>query len=539
MADLALIERALRNADAAGDTEAATRLAAAYREEQARQGAASAAEPKTSQALGFEQGVGNFLGNFADMAGKVPGADALVRALSSGHSLAESTDALRNPAHAPGEVPGKIGRFGADVLESAPFGAMLPAGLVDTIASGTIGGAMTADPGRQMEGAALGGAGGGLLHGLGKAIAPGVSEAVKNLASKGVTMTPGQIFGGATKGLEDRAAGIWPLNTLIQGAQRQSLRDFGNASGNIAMGGLGPIPEGVSGQAMSKTAHQLFDDAYGQILPQVSVTLDGPFAQTVQSAGDRVAARLPDAQNSSFQGTLADVFRKMSAGTQGPANTFPGQAAKEAYSDLGSEARRLQSPMAQPNDRSLGQAFGTVQGALRDAFQNSDPWAAGALQNVDTAYRNFVPVDAAVAKATGNAGGLEAGVFTPQQLRQAVTGQDGSVRRMATAEGGGPLQQFAEDAINVLPSSIGSSGTSERMGLLALPALASAAVAHPVATTAALATPLIYSKPGLAAFNKMYAHGASPGATALGDIVQKLGRFGAGPAAGAFTGGGQ
>jgi hypothetical protein len=259
----------------------------------------------------------------------------------------------------------------------------------------------------------------------------------------------------------------------------------------------------------------------------------------VTGAGDKVAARLPAGYDEQFNSTLADVMKKLGASDAGPSNTFPGQAAKDVYSDLGAEARRLQTPLAPPNDRALGQAFGDVQEGLRNEFGNSDPWAAGALSNIDRAYRNFVPVDAAIAKATGNAGGLEAGVFTPQQLRQAVTGGDSSVRRMATAQGGGPLQQFAEDAINVLPSSIGSSGTSERLGLLALPALASAAVAHPVATTAAMATPFIYSKPGLAAFNKLYAHGASPGATALGDIIRQLGRYGAGPTAGTFTARGQ
>jgi hypothetical protein len=532
MADLALIEKALRNADAAGDTEAATRLAAAYREAQAAQ------TPKTSQALGFEQGVGNFIGNFADMAGKVPGVPQLFQALS-GHSLDESTAALRNPEHAPGEVPGAIGRFGADVLESAPLAALAPAGLPGTLAAGAVTGAATSDPGHRVAGATLGAGTGGVLHAAGKAIAPQISGAVQRLADNGVIMTPGQIFGGWAKGLEDRAAGVWPLDGWIKGAQRNSLRDFGTGAGNIAMGGIGPIPPGISGQAMSKTAHQIFDDAYGQVLPQLDVTLDGPFAQTVSDAGDRVAARLPAEHSEQFQGTLADVFKKMSAGSIGPSNAFPGRAAKDAYSDLGTMAREFKGPTEDANNRALGDAFGKVQEGLRQSFFNSDPWAAGALNNIDNSYRSFIPVDDAVAKATGNANGLEAGVFTPQQLRQAVVGQDNSVRRTAVSEGGGPLQQYAEDAINVLPSSIGSSGTAERLGLFALPAAAAAASAHPALATAAATVPLLYSKPGLAVLNKMYAHGASPTATALGGIVEQLGRFGAGPAASVFTGNGK
>ena len=494
--------------------------------------------PKTSQALGFEQGVGNFLGNVANLAGKVPGVAPVFQAVT-GHSLGDSTAALRNPAHAADEVPGKTGRFAADVMESAPIAALFPAGLPGTVAGGAITGGLTADPGHQTEGAVLGGGSGAALHAVGKAIAPVIAPAVQALADRGVTMTPGQIFGGWVKGLEDRAAGIWPLNTLIQGAQRQSLRDFNTGAGNIATEHIFPIPQGISGQAMSQTAHQGFDDAYGRVLPQLDVTLDAPFAQAVNDAGDRVAARLPDEYSGQFQGTLGDVFKKMASGTNGPANTFPGQAAKDAFSDLGYEARRLQTPTALPNDRALGQAFGTVQDAFRNAFSNSDPWAAGALQNVDRAYRDFIPVDTAIKSATGNAGGLESGVFTPQQLRAAVVGQDNSTRKVATSMGGPEMQQHAENGISVLPSSIGSSGTAERAGLFALPAIAAAAVHHPVATAAALSTPLVYSKPGLALLNKMYAHGTSPTQGFIGDLFKQLGRYGAGPTAGTFTSNGR
>jgi hypothetical protein len=490
----------------------------------------------TSQALGFEQGVGNFLGNVADMAGKVPGVAPAFKALS-GHDLTESTNMLRNPEHAPDVAPGKIGRFAGDMLESAPLAALAPAGIAGTVAAGAGTGALTADKGHQTEGALLGGGGGAVLHGIGKAIAPAIAPAVQALADRGVTMTPGQIFGGAVKGLEDRAAGIWPLDGWIKGAQRQSMRDFGTGAGNIAMGGLGPIPPGISGQAMAKTAHNLFDDAYGQVLPQLNVTLDGQFANTVNNAGDTVASRLPAGFDDQFNGTLADVFKKMGSGSSGPNNTFPGRAAKDAYSDLGTQARAYQGPNEDANNRALGSAYGQVQEGLRNAFSNSDPWAAGVLGNIDTAYKNFIPVDKAVERATGNGAGMEAGVFSPQQLRQAVTGQDSSVRHMAVSEGGGPMQQYAENGIQVLPSSIGSSGTAERLGLFALPAAAAAAATHPWLAAGAAAVPAIYSKPGLSLVNKMYAHGAGPTQTVIGNIMQQLARYGAGPTAGALTGG--
>lgn len=440
---------------------------------------------------------------------------------------------------APSSSALKWGEPVGQAIAAAPIAAAFPATLPGVLGSGAVTGALSGDSNHVLEGAALGAGGGAALHGVGRAIAPVISPAVQALADRGVTMSPGQLFGGWAKGLEDRAAGIWPLDGWIKGAQRQSLRDFGTGAGNIAMGGIGPIPDGISGQAMSTTAHKLFDDAYGQVLPQLNVTLDPQFANTVNTAADTVAARLPPSYSDQFQGTLADVFKKMGAGNGTPTNTFGGKAVKDAYSDLGYVARDYQGPTATPNDRAFGKAAGDVQEGIRQSFFNSDPWAAGALGNIDNAYRSFIPVDQAVKSASGNAGGLEAGVFSPGQLRQAVVNADNSVRRTAVSEGGGPLQQFAENGIQVLPSSIGSSGTSERLGLFALPALAASMAAHPVGAAAALAVPALYSKPGLQVLNKLYAHGAGPGATALGGLFQNLGRFGAGPASGALTSGGR
>lgn len=514
---------------------------------QAQHSAAPVA-PQPEEGLG--SAIGHYVGGIQEGIARIPqgavelgakGLDATGltnNAYGKTHAVFKDMNEIGTPGLKEGNKYVQGGDTVGKVIGTLPVAAAFPGTLPGVLGSGALTGALS-DPEHPVESAAFGAGGGAALHGVGRAIAPVISPAVQALAARGVTMTPGQIFGGWAKGLEDRASGIWPLDGWIKGAQRNSLRDFGTGAGNIAMGGIGPIPDGVSGQAMSTTAHELFEDAYGQVLPQLNVTLDPQFAQTVTNAGDTVAARLPDAYNGQFQGTLADVFKKMGAGTPGPSNTFGGQSAKNAYSDLGRVARDYSGPMESANDRAFGSAIGDVQEGIRQSFFNSDPWAAGALGNIDNAYRSFIPVDKAVASAAGNGGGLEAGVFTPAQLRQAVTAGDNSVRRTAVSEGGGPLQQYAENGIQVLPSSIGSSGTSERLGLFALPALAASMAAHPVGAAAALAVPALYSKPGLQVLNKLYAHGAGPGATALGGLFQNLGRFGAGPTAGVLTSGGK
>lgn len=448
--------------------------------------------------------------------------------------------------HAPAEQAGdpytQTGNTVGKMLGTAPAALAAPfggEGVLPLLANGAVQGGLTGllDSGKGNEagstatGAAVATGLNALTHGAANLITPTIAPAVQALSREGVQLTPGQLFGGQIKRFEDRLAGLPIADVPIKEAQRQSLRDFGRGAGNIALGGLGPIPEGISGQAMSQTAHQLLDNAYDTILPQVSVTLGPELANAVNDAGNTVAARLPAQHASQFNSTLADVFRKMGAGDGGPVNTFSGRAVKDAYSDLGRSARDFRTPMASPNDRALGSAFGEVQSGMRDSFQNSDPWAAGALQNVDNAYRNFIPVDAAVAKATGNASGLEAGVFTPQQLRQAVVSGDSSVRKMASAQGGGPLQQFAENGINVLPSSVPDSGTAGRLGLLEL-------FAHPQWAIPGAVAHLAYSRPVLGALNRTFAQGPSQGATALADVFRNLSNL-AVPAAALATGGGK
>jgi len=489
-------------------------------------------KPETSQTLGFEQGVGNFIANAAKpgiWAGKKLGLDM--------SQFEQGGELLRNPQHDPNVVPGKVGRFGADVLETIPLAATLPATLPAAIAGGGIAGGLTADPGHQAAGALLGAGTGGLFNAAGRVIAPHASDAVTRLRNAGVTLTPGQIFGGITKGVEDRMAGLPLLDYFVRGAQRGALRDANTAAGNMALSPLNAgnpvLAPGVVGHDMSTAAEDAFDNAYGQVLPQINVNLGQPLSSAVTDAGDRVAARLPDEYSGQFNGTLADVFKKMNAGQTQPTNSFPGQAVKDAYSDLGYEARAYRSPTASPNDRALGGAYQTVQQGLRDSFQASDPWAAPVLERIDQAYGNFIPVDKAIRSASGNGGGLEPGVFTGKQLRSAILSNDRSVRGVAGSRGTLPLQQHAEDMIQVLPSSVADSGTA---GRAALPAMAAEAILNPAATAKALAlgmsVPALYSRPGLALTNAMFARQAGPGATALGGLMQRLGA----PAAGGVGG---
>lgn len=544
MADLATLERALRNADAAGDTAAATQLAAAYRAAQVAQ------KPAPQEGLGsaIDHYAGGIEQGLFDLPQKAVelGARGLDATGLTDHSYDNVHGAFSdmNDIATPGLHDNKYaqgGRVVGDVIGATPLAGVAPlsgGGMLATTGNAILQGGMTGlldsapgtAPESTVEGSAIAGGLNAVTHGLASVIAPLVRPAVQRLRDAAVTMTPGQIFGGATKGLEDRLAGFPLIGDLIRGAQRGSIREFNTAAGNEAMSPLGAamIPPGTFGHEMSTLAHDTMSDNYNRILPQMDVTLGAPLSTAIGDATTRLAARQPAGVSEQFGSALDDIFKKLEPSPGMTPSTYTGDSIKNVFSDLGAEARANITPQAGANDRALGGAYNDVNSALRGSFQSADPVLASELSNTDAAFRRMIPVHNAIAGAPGNAGGTPAGVFSPQQLRRAVVSGDRSVRRTATAQGRVPLQQLAEDGIEVLPSSVPDSGTAGRAGIAALlmdPSTWGTALTVGVPTAAA------YSRPGLAAINAIFARQAGPGATMLGNLVRTLGTLGA-PGAG-------
>lgn len=512
------------------------------------QGAPAPDNRPTSQIQGAAEGVGNFISNAAEMvsgAGNAIGLpmDRIFNAVTGGHSLEETTQRLRNPQVTPQPSRGGTGgRIAADIAMS------LPAVIAGPFSGGAAAGALTTpEGGNKGMNAAIGGvASKGLdlaLRPIAQAIAPVLAPAVQRLREAGTQLTPGQLtgqgglVGRAFKGLEDAASSIPFVGTSIRDAQNRSLETAGRGAINRSLAPIGQeLPPNIIGQDAVRYAGDALSDNYDMLLPQMTARLDAPFAQEVGIAGQRVDARLPDEMGEQFQGTLADVFKKLGSGTPGPANTFPGRAAHEAASDL-SASQRSYAPKG-GNEGELGDAYGRVSQAFRANLTRSNPQLGPQIAANDEGWANLVRLEDASKAATGNASGKAPGVFTGQQLRTAARQGDHSVRDRATARGDALMQDYAEDMIQVLPSTIGDSGTASR---LVLPAIAAGAAPFSLPTAAAAATiPAIYSRPGIAAINSAFARtNVGPNASLLGDMVRRLGRVGGVPTVAGMNGGGQ
>jgi hypothetical protein len=90
-------------------------------------------------------------------------------------------------------------------------------------------------------------------------------------------------------------------------------------------------------------------------------------------------------------------------------------------------------------------------------LRNQNPKYAGDLKKVDSAYRDFVRVQTAMAKTRG-----EEGIFTPAQLESAVRQTDVSKRKGAFARGGAPMQDLSGRAASILGQKVPDSGTATR-----------------------------------------------------------------------------
>ena len=514
--------------------------------------AAPQAPQKPSQILGFEQGIGNFLANGAELPIQLGEKLGLpMETFRQGQAME------RNPQHEANVVPGKIGRFGADVLESAPL-SLTMTGIPGMVAGGAITGALTGDKDSPLTGAVMGAGTAGVLGGAGKALSPQISKMVQMLARNGVQMTPGQIFGGMTKGVEDRLAGLPLVGDFISSAQRASRANFftGGPEGGInsalaplaRVGGKVPagpglvtqghdfleipkpptsVPAGVTGHDAVKFAGDTLNDAYDSLLPHTSTVLTPDFwngvHEIVTNAKNNV---LPD-HATLLNNTVKNVFGKIGALSDNTQIT--GHQAQDLNSEFNDLARTW-AGSSNPNEKILSKTFGEIRDAIRNQVSDSNPNLAPQLTAINEGWRNLVPIELAAGKAPGSAAGVEAGVPTPAQYRQAI-GQalDQSVRKRGMARGTVTGQKYAEAGINVIPSSVADSGTA---GRLALPAMIAAALANPALLLKAAAVPLMYSNPGLKIANALFAHGAGPLQKAAGTALQKS----AVPMAGAVSG---
>lgn len=376
---------------------------------------------------------------------------------------------------------GMAGRMLAGGAQGAVAGAMAP--VIGEQAQQDFGGEKS---GQALLGGAFGAAAPAVIGGVARMVSPRASlpgSPAQTLAREGVELTPGQALGGAIMRAEDRAMSIPIMGDAIRGARSRANESLNRAVYNRV---LEPI-----GKSTSKSGREAVDDAvrfvsqaYDDVLAKVRFVPDNEFTQNISQLRG-MAQNLPAREARAFDQVLQrEVIEPLTKGRWADGQTF-----KRVESQLGERAQQfLRATDAYQND--VGRALLEVQKSLRESLSRMNPSHAKELRSVNTAYANLVRMENAAGRI-----GAHDGVFTPQQLAQAIRQSDRSVRKRAYSRGGALMQDLSDAAQSRMSAQVPDSGTPERLMAAAL-AGGAGYMASP-AIPAALAAGAIPYLPGL------------------------------------------
>lgn len=378
----------------------------------------------------------------------------------------------------------------------APRGIVQKA--IDYGAQGAVGGALTggASVARSAVGAGMGALSGeaagatheltgnpaltasaGLLApaGAAKVLGGGVklSPQAQLLADEGVTLTPGQIKGGAVRRAEDAATSIPVLGDAIKSAQRKGIETFDAAALNRALEPIGAkLPGHLKGNQAVEYTYGKLGDAYDNLLPNLKGDLNavpgaGGLPKTAGQAAPpsfrqeienirQMGQNLPEPQRGQLGRILDREIIDRFTG-QGKAS---GETLKEIESKLGGIAKRA-GKSDDYDVRTMGDAVQEAQNAMRRMVENVNPAYQGELAKINAGYANFKKVQNAASKV-----GAQEGVFTPAQLHAAVRAGDPSKDKARFSEGNALMQDLSTAGKSTLSQTVPDSGTPMRGALM-------------------------------------------------------------------------
>lgn len=448
---------------------------------------------KTSQSLGFMEGVARPIENFQAInplnAFDMPGSHARQARETARQGMHTYFDQREQT-----ERPGTVGKIAGNILGTLPVMAVTR----NPLAGGALQGALLSEEKDPMGvatdaamGAGLNWLGGKAVEGVADFIKPVIDPAVQRLKAAGVSLTPGMVQGGKAMVREDKRISRPIVGDMIVAGRQKTAETFNTATVNRALEPLGvKVPDGVKpGHDAIAEAKKLVGDAYDAVIPHVSVQLNGQqFAQSVFQAARNLKPGM--------QKQLQQIMNNELGG-----GNLAGDALKRAQGEI----RRLAGKYSRSlnaNENLLGDALHAVDDELSAAMVAQNPQLAPRLQKVNKAYRGYRIVADAASKT-------DDGVFNTGQLKQSVRKGDFSKNKDATARGQAFMQDLSTDARKVIPSKTPDSGTAGRLQ-----------AGNPLAIAAGLADAAAYQ--GNALYQRLRTAPRSAGAGRAADAVRRL-----------------
>jgi hypothetical protein len=399
------------------------------------------------------------------------------------------------PYSAAHPIAAGAGNIGGNVAATAPLAMLAPEvagmGLMGRAATGAALGAANGavapveNPGDnfwQQKGAQIGtnalvgGAAVPVTSALG-GIIQGVADPVRRrLADAGVTMTPGQILGGAWQNTENKLTSVPVLGDMIRNAQQRSVQSFNRATYQNALepiGGQLPGNVGAGSGGVAYVRNQI-GNVYNSIEPRASFTFDQNFVNDLNGIRNTLGQMAPGSLPQFDNIVQNQIAGKLAGGAQnGIGGTMTGAQWGDTRSMISRIARNQIRGDASADQLALHDALSDLGDAVNAGVgRSSPPDVLPTLNQANSSYARYKMLE----RASASKGAADNGnVFTASQYSNGVRNNATAFQK---ATNSGLNGQMAADATNVLGSKYPDSGTVGRSLLtLGLGALAGHAAA--------------------------------------------------------------
>lgn len=343
-----------------------------------------------------------------------------------------------------------------------------------------------------VQGAATGGIFTGATNVLGRTIAPKITEAAKKLRDQGITLTPGQAFGGIFDKAEQSISNV--IGSI--GKRRtENLQKFNEVVINKALKPLGEKVkiEGDDIQGAIDTATNKISSMYQKIVPKLQIFSNDKFRQKAASILNSEDFATADAAvKQRFRNFINDEMNSLQTGKFG-------DALKNKQSSLGNLATDFSK--AGGDDATFGRMIGKYKELFDKQIMAQNPKYGAELGKINTAFKEMARVTDAASKIN-----TTARAFTPNQLLSSARKMDLSSFKRKTAAGTAPMSRTAREGAP-LGQTLPDSGTTARaIYNIGLPVLAGAGVgtgAGAAALGGILGGQALYSQLGQRGFNRL------------------------------------
>lgn len=302
-------------------------------------------------------------------------------------------------------------------------------------------------------------------------IMPNATPQAKELASKGVNLTPGQatsggLVGKAIKTMEETSTSIPFLGTMVKGSMDRATTTFNRAVINDALKSIGKVlPPKLTGRKAIEWAKKEISKSYDDVVGKMSINNADDLISTVSTISTNLKGNIDSKLYNNFNNKLSEIII---------ARVQDGKLSGKALQNIQTDIKKLITQYNKTGGTSeieMANALNTIlKGQVNDAgektifglddflLRDNTPEVVQQFKNTNAAYSLFEPIQkASISSSTSG------GTFSPAQLLNAIKQSDTTKTKSQFATGSGKLQTLAQTGDEVIGGNIPNSGTADRL----------------------------------------------------------------------------